>query len=160
MGNDSRRAGRTHPVRRGAGKLLDANAATELPRFWAVTLQEALRLGDDEAAADLALQADPLSAAMDTADRSRRQHFSIADVQQSVTTNGVYQRWRNARMKRRDALARRLAFPAMSLAASIANAPAAATDDARKPSRKLMRLGLIFAALGLAGALLVALAVR
>ncbi len=63
-------------------------------------------------------------------------------------------------MKRRDALARRLAFPAMSLAASIANAPAAATDDARKPSRKLMRLGLIFAALGLAGALLVALAVR
>ena len=64
-------------------------------------------------------------------------------------------------MTTRDALARRLAFPAMSLAASIANAPAAATDDARKPSRKLlMRLGLIFAALGLAAAPLVALAVR
>ncbi len=58
------------------------------------------------------------------------------------------------------AIARRLAFPAVSLAASIANAPAAATDDVRKPSRKLMRLGLIFAALGLAAAPLVALAVR
>ena len=63
-------------------------------------------------------------------------------------------------MTTRDALAQRLAFPAMSLAASIANAPAAATDDAPKPSRKLMRLGLIFAALGLAAAPLVALAVR
>lgn len=63
-------------------------------------------------------------------------------------------------MKTNGAIARRLSFPAMSLAALVAGAPAAPADDARKPSHKLMRLGLICAALGLIAAPLVALVVR
>jgi hypothetical protein len=63
-------------------------------------------------------------------------------------------------MKTTGAISRRLAFPAVSLTALVAGAPAAPVEDARKPSRKLMRLGLICAALGLIAAPLVALAVR
>lgn len=63
-------------------------------------------------------------------------------------------------MKPSGAVSRRLSFPVVSLAALVAGAPPAPAEDVRKPSRKLMRLGLIFAALGLAAAPLVALAVR
>ncbi|HEX7758932.1 MAG TPA: hypothetical protein VF459_05495 [Caulobacteraceae bacterium] len=73
-------------------------------------------------------------------------------------------------MKPSGAVSRRLSFPAVSLpvmslpvvslAALVAGAPPAPAEDTRKPSRKLKRLGLIFAALGLAAAPLVALAVR
>jgi hypothetical protein len=63
-------------------------------------------------------------------------------------------------MKAPSAEARRLALPAMSMAASIARTPAAPSDEAQRPSRTLMRLGLIFAVLGLLAAPLVAVAIR
>ncbi|MBS0409794.1 MAG: hypothetical protein JSR86_07755 [Proteobacteria bacterium] len=63
-------------------------------------------------------------------------------------------------MKTAGAVTRRPALQAVSLAASIANAPPATGEQAPKGAHGLMRLGLALAVLGLVAAPLVALAVR
>ena len=55
-----------------AGKLLDADDAFQLARFYAAALEEARRSGDRQATVYLASQAVQLSAAMEAADRWRR----------------------------------------------------------------------------------------
>lgn len=63
-------------------------------------------------------------------------------------------------MKTAGAVMRRPALQAVSLAASIANAPPAPGERTPRSPRRLMRLGLALAVLGLVAAPLVALAVR